>query len=627
MTPSAPLRAIIDGRVPAFALLHRPCSADPDAVTVLIGESLLVDRLARLPAVDEPGRGLLVVVPFRQVAERGFACVDDGTPMVALEIGARGRVGVADAVRLLPHDGPPVADGGFDIADDDYADIVRTVVKDEIGRGEGSNFVIRRSWRAAGADPSHRTGLAVFRRLLAAETGAYWTFLVHAGGRTLVGASPERHVGLRDGVAGMSPISGTYRYPPTGPDVGDLLRFLADRKETEELYMVVDEELKMMGQLGPTGGRLRGPWLAEMTRLAHTGYVIEGRCDLDPREVLRHTMFAPTVTGSPLENACRVIARHERRGRGYYGGAVALIGHRRGRPTVDSAIVIRTAEIDPRGRLAIGVGATLVRRSDPAAEVAETRAKVAGLLGALGCPAGGRAPVRPRLAADPRVRRALAARNAELGRFWFTAAGRHRLAAAELRGRRVLVVDAEDRFTAMLAQQIGALGPEVAVRPYDSLVDELEADVVVVGPGPGDPRDLSDSRMVALRTLTRTLVTARVPLLSVCLGHQVLAVLLGLPVRRMPSPAQGVRRDIDFFGRRESVGCYNTFAAYSGHDRLVTPLIPKVVRVSRDGRTGEVFGLRAPGLRSAQFHPESVLTRRGPELLREMLTGVMGQRP
>jgi phenazine biosynthesis protein phzE len=188
--------------------------------------------------------------------------------MVALEIGARGRVGVADAVRLLPHDGPPVADGGFDIADDDYADIVRTVVKDEIGRGEGSNFVIRRSWRAAGADPSHRTGLAVFRRLLAAETGAYWTFLVHAGGRTLVGASPERHVGLRDGVAGMSPISGTYRYPPTGPDVGDLLRFLADRKETEELYMVVDEELKMMGQLGPTGGRLRGPWLAEMTRLA-----------------------------------------------------------------------------------------------------------------------------------------------------------------------------------------------------------------------------------------------------------------------------------------------------------------------------------------------------------------------
>jgi 2-amino-4-deoxychorismate synthase len=626
MTPSASLRAIVDGRVPAFALLHRPYS-DPNAVTVLIGESLLVDRLARLPAPEHPGRGLLVVLPFRQVAERGYACVDDGTPMLTLDIGARGRVGVADALRWLPADRPRLTDGGFDVGDDDYADVVRTVVKDEIGRGEGSNFVIRRSWRATVADPSARTGLATFRRLLAAETGAYWTFVVHVGGRTLVGATPERHVGLRDGVAVMSPVSGTYRYPSTGPDVPDLLRFLADRKETEELYMVVDEELKMMGQVSPTGGRLRGPWLAEMTRLAHTGYVIEGRSDLDARDVLRLTMFAPTVTGSPLENACRVIARHERRGRGYYGGAVALIGHRRGRPTLDSAIVIRTADIDPWGRLEIGVGATLVRASDPGAEAAETRAKVAGLIGALTATDGVPTAGRPRLADDPRVRRALAARNAGLGRFWFGAAGRSRLAAPGLRGRRVVVVDAEDRFTAMLAQQIAALGPEVVVRPHDSLVDAPDADAVVVGPGPGDPRDLSDSRIVALRELTRSLVTGRVPLLSVCLGHQVLAVLLGLPVRRMPSPAQGLRRDIDFFGRTESVGCYHAFAAYSDRDRLTTPLIPKAVQVSRDRASGEVFGLRAPGVWSAQFHPESVLTRRGPALLREMLTAVLEASP
>jgi phenazine biosynthesis protein phzE len=190
----------------------------------------------------------------------------------------------------------------------------------------------------------------------------------------------------------------------------------------------------------------------------------------------------------------------------------------------------------------------------------------------------------------------------------------------------VLVVDAEDRFTAMLAQQIGALGPDVVVCTHHRLargVSTADFDVVVVGPGPGDPGDLNDSRIAALWDLTRRLVAGGTPLLSVCLGHQVLAGLLGLPVRRMPVPAQGTPRDIEFFGRSQRVGCYNTFAAYSDHDRVTTDLVAGPVEVSRDRVSGEVYGLRAPGLRSAQFHPESVLTHDGPGLLADMLTGLL----
>ena len=63
------------------------------------------------------------------------------------------------------------------------------------------------------------------------------------------------------------------------------------------------------------------------------------------RDVLRETMFAPTVTGSPIENACRVIARHEGRGRRYYAGVLALLGaDGAGRQTLDAPILIRTAE-------------------------------------------------------------------------------------------------------------------------------------------------------------------------------------------------------------------------------------------------------------------------------------------
>ena len=133
---------------------------------------------------------------------------------------------------------------------------------------------------------------------------------------------------------------------------------------------------------------------------------------MDVREILRDTMFAPTVTGSPLESAARVIARYEPRGRRYYGGVVALIG--RG-PDGDRRLElfdpIRTAEVDASGRMRIDVGATLVPPlSDPAAEAAGRRPRLAVLLDVLEPPAGGH---RRFIGTHPEVRAALLQRNRE----------------------------------------------------------------------------------------------------------------------------------------------------------------------------------------------------------------------
>src|SRR5207244_12755808 len=93
------------------------------------------------------------------------------------------------------------------------------------------------------------------------------------------------------------------------------------------------------------GGQVVGPYLKEMSHLTHTEYLLAGRGSRDVRDVLRETMFAPTVVGSPIENACRVVARHEARGRGYYGGVLALLGHdEAGRQTLGAPLLIRTAE-------------------------------------------------------------------------------------------------------------------------------------------------------------------------------------------------------------------------------------------------------------------------------------------
>ncbi|MQA79929.1 MAG: phenazine-specific anthranilate synthase component I [Streptosporangiales bacterium] len=650
------LARLVGPTPPPFALLYRPESADPARVELLVGDVSAVHRLADLPVPDDavtggdssdtvPRHEVLALVPYRQVVERGYVCRDDQEPILAMTVSRQSTVPLDDILEWLPVGPVELADAGFEGDDESYTRLVRAVLAEEIGTGAGSNFVVKRTFRGRMPGDSHRAALALFRELLAGEVGAYWTFLVHTGTRTFVGATPERQVSVRAGEVVMNPISGTYRYPVTGPDLTGTLAFLADRKEAGELVMVVDEELKMMAGICEVGGQVLGPYLKEMARLAHTEYLLRGRSSLDVREVLRRTLLAPTVTGSPVENACRVIARRERVGRGYYSGVIALVGRDgSGRRLMDSAILIRTADIDQTGGIEVGVGATLVRDSDPDAEVAETEAKVAGLLAAAGVTAGGTiATTRPAganwssargLPGDERVDAALRRRNATLSRYWFDPEDERDRPDPYLAGRRVLVLDAEDTFTAMLGQQLRSLGTAVTIRPCgEALVDGVmeSYDLVVAGPGPGDPRDRDDSRVDALWRVIGCAKRQDIPLLCVCLSHQVLASALGLDLVRKPVPNQGVQLDIELFGRRERVGFYNTYVALSESDVLHRPDIPGPIRVCRDPRTREVHALRGPGFASTQFHPESLLTQHGvailAELLASTLTGRRGHLP
>lgn len=598
-----------------FALLRRRTPGqDHDTVEVLIGPVATYDRLADLP--DEG----LALVPFRQIRERGFDVRDDGTPLAVLTPEETYAVPLADALEQLPAHDVRVEDGGFDVADEEYREIVGRVLRDEIGRGEGANFVIRRTYEGRIPGFGRADALALFRRLLEGERGAYWTFVVYTGERTLVGASPEVHVRMSGGTVVMNPISGTYRYPADGPTPEHLLDFLADGKEIEELSMVVDEELKMMCTVGDMGGVVVGPRLKEMAHLAHTEYELRGKSSLDVREVLKETMFAATVTGSPVQNACRVIERHEVGGRGYYAGALALIGRDSGgAQTLDSPILIRTADIDAAGGLRVPVGATLVRGSDPASEVAETHAKAAGVLAALGVrPSRPRAEhARVRLADDPRVRAALDGRRASLAPFWLRMQER----SEELTGH-ALVVDGEDTFTAMLAHVLRSSGLDVSVRRYDE--DGLREAVlahegpVVLGPGPGDPSDLTDPKMRFLRDLTAQVIRDhRHGVLGVCLGHELIAAELGLEIVRKQVPYQGAQTTIDLFGRPETVGFYNSFVARCDDD-VAEELGAHGIEISR-ADSGEVHAVRGSGFAGVQFHPESILTLNGTAVVRELV--------
>ncbi|MER7706165.1 anthranilate synthase family protein [Kitasatospora sp. NPDC097605] len=640
MTSAADLLArLTSADAPAFALLHRrtPRTA-PDTVEVLLGTVDAYERLADLPVrhgvpADGPVHDLLALVPYRQIRERGFEAHDDATPLRALAVTEQYALPLAEVTAALPRLPVTLSGGGFDIDDAEYAAIVRRVIEDEIGRGEGANFVIRRDFTATLDDFSPALALTLFGRLLEQERGAYWTFLVHTGDRVLVGASPEVHVRQSGGTVVMNPISGTYRYPAAGAGLDSLLDFLRDPKELEELTMVVDEELKMMCTVGDLGGQVLGPRLKEMSHLAHTEYELRGRTSLDVREVLKETMFAATVTGSPVQNATRVIKRYERGGRGYYSGALALIGRSAGGgQLLDSPICIRTADIDPAtGRLAVRVGATLVRHSDPLSEVAETHAKAAGVLTAIGArpaPARPAGPSGPRLADDHRVQAALDARRAGLAPFWL----RMQQPVPATEALETLVVDGEDTFTAMLAHLLTSLGHRVTVVRYDEpgLRERVAAHPgpLVLGPGPGDPAADGDPKMAVLRpVVTDALAAVRdgrrtAPLLAVCLSHQLLSAALGLPLVRKAVPYQGAQESVDLFGTRRTVGFYNAFTARCT-DADAARLAAEGVEVARDPLTGDVHALRGPGFAGLQFHPESVLTREGVEIVAGLLRGAV----
>ncbi|HLR84757.1 MAG TPA: anthranilate synthase family protein [Nocardioidaceae bacterium] len=613
---------------PAYAIIRM---RETDTVTVVAGPREDLDSLADIPIedgspVDGSPYDRLVVVPYAQVRERGFDAHQDGTPLSVIECVMHAELPLDEMIELLPEDALQFADrGGFETSDDDYAAMVDDVIDSEIGDGEGANLVVARQYRARVADWGHRAAWSVLRRLLERERGAYWTFCIFTGDRFLIGASPERHVSVDAGQVRMNPISGTFRLRGLDTHAArqrSLLSFLRDEKEIYELFMVVDEELKMMCDVCHEGGLVLGPYLKQMSHLVHTEYLLAGRTDRDVREVLRDTMFAATVTGSPVENACRLIKRYEPRGRGYYASIAALLGRdSEGRATADAPILIRTADVDLEGNVTVTAGATLVRDSDAAYETAETWAKASGILSAFGLVEGASVTGDDltALTSEDDVLIALGARNQRLSPFWLSDQGDAE-PLETLRDKRVVILDGEDDFVNMLAHVFEVLGMSADIVRHDRYAPGVldQYDLVVVGPGPGDPRDDTAPKVQAMDAVVDQLLVAKKPFLAVCLGHQLLAKALGFDIAYKDIVFQGTQSVLPVNGRNETVGFYNTFVA-----RTPESGPPHGVEVEADPETGDIHALRGPHYRGLQFHAESILTRGGDAILRDAVTDLL----
>ena len=368
-----------------------------------------------------------------------------------------------------------------------------------------------------------------------------------------------------------------------------------------------------MGVIAPEGGDVCGPYLREIGAVVHTEYELVGRRSANSIDALRRAMHAPTVVGSPLQSAARIIAKYEKTSRRYYGGEIGVyFAPRRSdmHGDIDTAILIRTAEMFGDGTFHVQAGGGLVRDSVPEEEAQESRAKAMGIMGVM---TGATITSDEYLSSDLRRKYAplLAERNKKLSAFWMERQNPYAASQHNLNGFKVTIINNEDDFAHMIGHMIrisGAIVTVVDTFEYDFKKDE--SDIIVLGPGPGDPTDMNHPRMKTLQGIITHLKKSGKPILGICLGHQAIAVNEGLIVKRQDESTQGLQRQVRVFGQMRRLGFYNSFS----------PVFTDEARARVDLRydldeNGRIIVMQGDRLIGFQFHPESVMSEDGNDVM------------
>ena len=189
-----------------------------------------------------------------------------------------------------------------------------------------------------------------------------------------------------------------------------------------------------------------------------------------------------------------------------------------------------------------------------------------------------------------------------------------------MRKQKILMVDNYDSFTYNLVQYLGELGQELIVHRNDKItleqVKRLKVDRIVISPGPGSPKDAGVSRQI-IRELG-----PKIPLLGVCLGHQCIGEVYGGVVERNYRLMHGKTSPIHHDGKGVFRGLPNPFEATRYHSLVVRrDRFPKELEITAETKEKEIMGLRHRRfpIYGVQFHPESILTTSGMQLLRNFL--------
>lgn len=554
---------------------------------------------------------LVFLTPFRTIRERGFESHWD-EPILVLQ---------ASHLTNLTRDQVEWILSNKDIIfktpitplqnDDEFADLVQKIQDTEIAGGNICQMILSQPYIGKIADYSEQDVESAFRNAIK-QKWQYMTVLFDDGeGNAFVSLTPEQHVMITSDSVRMNPIAGTLGKWNLEDFEERLLRFLDDSKEKNELFMVLDEELKMMEVICKGWGKIEWPFFRQNGAVIHTEYTLIGKRnpDIEPLDAFRETLHAPTLVGGPIESATRLIKQYEKQSRKYYGGEIGIITPD---GILDTAILIRMAHFESDGTVTIQAGAGITKKSLPLDEAREVRLKTGGMQAAL--LGTSQIPLDVQMILDkPEIIAKLQKRNEYLSPFHFLEQSLSAI-SEQLQWKTATIIDNEDNFTAMLARMMYAMGIVVDITKttdFDPITNI--SDIVVIWPGPGDINDMNDEKMKTLSEHTKILMKQKRNILGVCLGHQSLALSFGMNVKRQKVPTQWEQIEILFWWKPEKVALYNSFS-------------PRQVAPFGDGFWWQEFPVlyfRERNISWFQFHPESVMSQNGYDILRDELIRII----
>jgi anthranilate synthase component 1 len=346
----------------------------PDAVLAVIGQVAAFDHWRqRVVLVDN-----VVIDP-----DWGDGQLDDAHARATERLdrlGADCFRPIEQRVRPLPVDTGPPPDVRRTMSSQLFEDAVRAA-KEHVVAGDVFQVVLSQRFDvgALDADP-----FDVYRVLRLVNPSPYLYFLRFPE-VTVVGASPEPMVRLRDGTVTSRPIAGSRRRGATSEEDGRLEgELVEDPKERAEHVMLVDLARNDVGRVVSFGTEVVDELMVveRYSHIMHLTSQVSGRLapGKGPIDVLRATLPAGTLSGAPKVRAMEIIDELEPTKRGVYGGVVGYLDFS---GNLDTAIAIRTMTVAPDGSASVQAGAGIVADSDPAAEDAECTDKAAALLAAV----------------------------------------------------------------------------------------------------------------------------------------------------------------------------------------------------------------------------------------------------
>ena len=446
------------------------------------------------------------------------------------------------------------------------------IVREGMRQGNYYEVVLRQTFSASyDGSPSE-----LFQRIQKSSPSPY-EFMLQMGDEQLIGASPEMFVRVEGDQVETCPIAGTARRS------GDPLRdaesirdLLNSAKEESELTMCSDVDRNdksrvcIPGSVRVIGRRLIESYAGLFHTVDHVkGTLMRGFDSLDA--FLTH-MWAVTIIGAPKKAAAQAIENLETDARGWYGGAVGMLGLN---GEINTGITIRTVHLK-EGVAKYAAGATLLYDSDPTSEDEECRLKATNFFRAL----------------NPKA-------FASLGTPSDRRVGQ---------GVRLVLVDNDDCFIHTLANYARQTGATVSTYRSNvafEFIDAAKPDIVLISPGPARPADFG------VPDLVKALASRGIPIFGVCLGLQGIVEAFGGALDVLEYPMHGKGSLVTHDGKGVLHGLPSPFRVgryHSLHANRAT--FPACLEITAESDDGVIMAVRHRDLpiEAVQFHPESILS-------------------